>query len=986
MAKKCPPGKYYCFDDKKCKKIPRGYHIGARGYLARDDDNETKKNGNGNSNGNGNGGNGAGNGNGGSGGGANGNGGGMGEEVVYEVLDKKDIPHVRKLVKKLRVGSKTHAKQADDLEVAMKEESNPRIPRKKGQPAKSKKHSDLYTDEDPKGTIHGLGFKDVATAKKSVSKIRNSSRSHAHKIQAAVAMEQRAREMGKTSEAAVYRKYINAMKKKTKSMNEATMTPAQKRKDTMLKKKYDKSDMKKNMKDQYGEEEGKKIYFATIRKQAMKEGRLASLEKASVLSMSDDPKDQDKAREIKTRFDYQSLRKQIADKKKSDTKESVESVEDDKYNVSEEGLRAWFGKSSGTTKSGRKVKGWVQVGGKYDGKPCARQPGQKSTPKCVSSSKRRSMSKKERDSAARRKRAADPNQPQKSGAAKPTKKDTKESFVNEAKDKKGKGSGSKDACYHKVKSRYSVWPSAYASGALVKCRKVGAANWGNKSKNEGFSPMQVAALEAAGMIEIKEGKKCWKGYEKKGTQKLFGKTYNRCVKKEEVEQIDELSKTTTANYLYKAKVDKDYVHSGKMGKYAKARDKGMKRAEKKLGKKDSDRIKYVADYDARSMKDDPNKSEYPRKIKVKEGVEDTNLFPAGTQGKVKKVLDRGTKFMKQNPVGKVLSNIVKPVNNNKGSNYTSGGKVTNEGTSYGLYKGDGKPKGAMKDYLDKKKKKEEDKKKVVEAIQFLRRKKKESEEGEERKPKKAMDAGARLRRKKQRQEYAEKISGSEDNVPDDIRDHVELASESKIRLVKNGHTYRVILTWRGKTYMIQMFVPSVSKPTRKQVEKEVQKIYPDAKVLSFLPRELEPGEPTVMVGEEKEERDEYGDLVGGPKISKKKKKENLEKNEPDEDHTTTTAEEYVTEDDMKGMSVKSGHKRPTKSGAGMTKKGVAAYRRRNPGSKLQTAVTGKVKKGSKDAKRRKSYCARSAGQMKKFPKAAKDPNSRLRQARRRWKC
>ena len=104
--------------------------------------------------------------------------------------------------------------------VVAKEESNPRIPRKKGQPANSKKHSDLYTDENPKGTIHGLGFKDVATAKASVTKIRNSSRSHAHKIQAAVAMEQRAREMGKSSEAAVYRKYINSMKKKTKKMNE----------------------------------------------------------------------------------------------------------------------------------------------------------------------------------------------------------------------------------------------------------------------------------------------------------------------------------------------------------------------------------------------------------------------------------------------------------------------------------------------------------------------------------------------------------------------------------------------------------------------------------------------------------------------------------------------------------------------------------------------------------------------------------------------
>jgi len=207
-----------------------------------------------------------------------------------------------------------------------------------------------------------------------------------------------------------------------------------------------------------------------------------------------------------------------------------------------------------------------------------------------------------------------------------------EIVLGEAKDKKGKGSGSKDACYHKVKSRYSVWPSAYASGALVKCRKVGAANWGNKSES----------------VELGEGQKCWKGYEKKGTKKMFGKTYNNCVKKEEFSD------------------------------------------------------------------------------------------------------------------------------------------------------------------------------------------------------------------------------------------------------------------WR----------------------------------------------------------DELG--YEGKDDSKK-----------------------LQEDDMKGMSVKSGHKRPTKSGAGMTQKGVEAYRRRNPGSKLKTAVTtkpSKLKKGSKAANRRKSYCARSAGQMKKFPKAAKDPDSRLRQARRRWNC
>jgi len=79
--------------------------------------------------------------------------------------------------------------------------------------------------------------------------------------------------------------------------------------------------------------------------------------------------------------------------------------------------------------------------------------------------------------------------------------------------------------------------------------------------------------------------------------------------------------------------------------------------------------------------------------------------------------------------------------------------------------------------------------------------------------------------------------------------------------------------------------------------------------------------------------------------------------------------------------------RPTKSGAGMTKAGVKAHRRANPGSKLKTAVTGKVKAGSKAAKRRKSYCARSLGQLKRSSaKTRNNPNSRIRQARRRWKC
>lgn len=188
------------------------------------------------------------------------------------------------------------------------------------------------------------------------------------------------------------------------------------------------------------------------------------------------------------------------------------------------GLRDWFGKS----KSSDGTKGWVQMGGKFSGKPCARQPGQTSTPKCGSSKMKRNLDKGEEEKAFRRKNRQDGNQPDKRGGAKPTnvkteatkcwqgyeKKGTKKMFgktvnncvkkeqlsfkeyieLDEVKDKKGKGSGKKDACYHKVKSRYNVWPSAYASGALVRCRKVGAKNWGNKSE-------EVANEDVAGAIK-----------------------------------------------------------------------------------------------------------------------------------------------------------------------------------------------------------------------------------------------------------------------------------------------------------------------------------------------------------------------------------------------------------------------------------------------------------------------------------------------------
>ncbi len=617
-------------------------------------------------------------------------------------------------------------------------------------------------------------------------------------------------------------------------------------------------------------------------------------------------------------------------------------------NMTEEGLRAWFGKSSGTTKSGRKVKGWVQVGGKYDGKPCARQPGQKSTPKCVSSSKRRSMSDKERDSAARRKRAADPNQPQKSGAAAPTmvstdpKRKMKEEFttlplrleipkstldfkqglmfresldtdsgmlfvfdniaqqsfhmtetripldiafiredgviesikqlepnnpvpvysegvietaievnrgwfaennvevgdqleieyvipnqrekyrsetgtifdiINEVKDKKGKGSGTKDACYHKVKSRYSVWPSAYASGALVKCRKVGAANWGNKSE-----AYEVTNADKKGNTPAYQGFKAGK------KNKLTGKP------------------------LYKAAPH-------------------MKENAVEIQNSDGQTIAGVVDI-----------------------VGPANMKPITSEDGVWKGTEQITEMKRDeygDPVGgPKISKKQKAKNlasNTPDEQHTTS---TSEGMAYGITRGSGKPSGQM--------------------AAFGKQEKKPNPYGKRAKLKMIIKSIAEKERSKAgvTKEEAENIDEK---------------------------------CWKGyeKKGMKTMFGKRYPNCVKKKVGESVSNW-----------------------------RDEIG-YEGKDEVKK------------------------LSEDDMKGMSVKSGHKRPTKSGAGMTQKGVEAYRRRNPGSKLKTAVTtepSKLKKGSKASNRRKSYCARSAGQMKKFPKAAKDPNSRLRQARRRWNC
>jgi uncharacterized membrane protein (UPF0127 family) len=698
-VKKCKVGYYYCYTDKKCKKIPVGYRRGLGGYLRKETE-EEKKNGNGNGNGNGSNGNGhsssngGGNGhsNGSGNGGAAGNGGGMSEAY--------DTKKIKKIVKQLRKSTKTHKKQADYLE-KVSEESNPRIPRKKGQPANSKKHSDLYTDENPKGTIHGLGFKDVAKAKASVTKIRNSSRSHAHKIQAAVAMEQRAREMGKTSEASVYRKYINSMKKKTKKMDEAA-NPAQQAAIAINMKKRGKKPKSMNEGSLHKWFKGSKskdgkggwvnvVTGGTCASDEPGEGtpkcvssaKRASMSKAERISAARRKKKADPGQQAKSGAAKPTYVSTDSPRKKK--------MKENYFNWREELQRDEYGDPVGGPKMSKKqikknlaantpdkdhttdtAEGMAYGLYKGDGKPKGAMSAfgkkKKENPYSIKNKLKmviKSVAEKERSKAGVTREEAEyidlplhveiPDTDNKfklglmfresldidkgmlfifeevgqhSFHMKNTRIPLDVAFVkedgtiesikeldpyttlpvssdgevlfaieanrgwfaennvevgdeivlSEVKDKKGKGSGSKDACYHKVKSRYSVWPSAYASGALVKCRKVGAANWGNSRKESvdinnsdgqliadvtdivgpnDLKPVTNENGQWVGTKQITEAKKCWPGYEKKGTKIMFGKRYNNCVKKEDYSNWREELNVTEASAAWQRKEGKN---------------------------------------------------------------------------------------------------------------------------------------------------------------------------------------------------------------------------------------------------------------------------------------------------------------------------------------------------------------------------------------------------------------------------------------------
>lgn len=162
-----------------------------------------------------------------------------------------------------------------------------------------------------------------------------------------------------------------------------------------------------------------------------------------------------------------------------------------------------------------------------------------------------------------------------------------------------------------------------------------------------------------------------------------------------------------------------------------------------------------------------------------------------------------------------------------------------------------------------------------------------------------------------------------------IKDYYNMDEAVRIP-AKTGNMIDVYFNWRGRYISLKMFFPEVRMPTKQDIGDQIEKAYPGARVLTYHLSKLVSGEPFLQI------------------------------------------------EDMSGMSQRSGDKRSTESGAGMTAKGVAKYNRRTGGN-LKTAVTtppSKLKKGSKSYNRRKSFCARSRSWTGERGKAA----------RRRWNC
>ena len=549
-------------------------------------------------------------------------------------------------------------------------------------------------------------------------------------------------------------------------------------------------------------------------------------------------------------------------------------------------LRDWFKKSSGKDpKTGKKVSGWVQLGGPFAGAPCARQPGQKSTPKCGSSKMAANLSDEEEQKAFERKNRNDPNQPEKKNSSKPTYVRTEEIKLDEMKEKKGK----RDACYKKVKARYDVWPSAYGSGALVKCRKVGAANWGTKSEETMHEEERYCPLcdKRETRSECSYGGKAW--------DKVSVKDHEYSMARSELSTISDALKKLQQT-----------VGKGEGNLEAWVQSKITKAA---------DYLDTAADYVASGEMNESNSKEVS-----------FTVSKSNPDSKVKNRVAKRTEKMSDEQL-KTIPNIekVKPQVRLPHFAFKEETSIADK---------------ILEDLLNEK------------CWPGYKRKKGTTQ----------FSKGSCVKSENVTIEDAEGNTFAEviDLIqPEPIKGFKSQIKEAKRLQAQTGNVILVTLNWRGKYYSLRMFFPQIKLPSRQEIALELNKVYPGCKVVQHSVSDFTPGEPLIQPG-----------FQGGSPA----------KLGPNKNYVKPMGEEVELDEDWQSVNRKD-------KTDGLSQKAVNAYRRENPGSKLQTAVTEKNPKG-KRKKRRSSFCRRMKGMRAKLTsaKTARDPKSKINKALRRWRC
>ena len=792
--------------------------------------------------------------------------------------------------------------------------------------------------------------------------------------------------------------------------------------------------------------------------------------------------------------------------------------------MQEGNLHHWFKGSK--SKDGKP--GWVQS----DGSPCANEPGETKTPKCYSSARLAALKRKGKKgenlikSADRRKRQQDPGQQSKSGAAKPTNVKTfakgkknkhyvkpepglKETMeMQEGKDIKGKGSGKKDACYHEVKASAKVWPSAYASGRLVQCRKVGASNWGNKSEewvaqtaaeylfNEGLNEDGVAIfIEELGLDQfidfiydigeevlaeakfdrlppVSKSGKMIKDLPKGGARSsaIKSKRKTREVLRQKVDS-ESKSKPGFASFSKKAsevssqskkdnaskavasakkqqpkkkgildrvagevlkgmerhkaamaaarETGKTISKAAKVGaKGAQEFGKGFKSGVETAGKVAKVAKKVVSDsYDYSNWREDFKAMEYEFIDIIKPEPLVTEGHPMYDPEKVKKATSLPTINPKQDPR-----------QNKKNQNIGRSADAGEPNAASILRKRTG---GAS---LPSIKKEEVDTRRAPAELVARLSARREGEMAQDGPNKPAYDAKQRILAKTKSKRMKEEVEtidelkcwngykrkkgavpGEKGSCVKENQEVIEAKDETEIgitgqpipkkkRSPKNQYEFEkkrrenLGRNVGGKTYSADVALyktnPRVGylrneyemenelgeakhTPTKSDLEANIgggnlQKLSKKAsKRIDYdVDGDVDPNDKVEKkTGEYGEELPTpFGKFRTGSSKTVKTKKENFSNWRQDLDEDWQKVNKSDKTD-------------------GMSQKAVDTYRRENPGSKLKTAVTGDPKPGSKDAKRRKSFCARSKGQQDMHNiDCSKDPDKAICKARRRWKC